>query len=326
MGKFNVDMDFKSAPKGELALFNAGIYTSNFHRNSTAYNALQDTELGARESNQWFLESYHYIKSGSKIRHIRNDGVKIFLDSGAFSAKTLGVEIDMHAYCDFIVQNMDVVLEFKGVKMIAPLDVIDYGASHGKASYDNYIKMEEMGVHTLPCFHMGDAWEYLDEYMKYSPYVAIGGLSRRDMGKLIYFFDELFERITGSDGKPIIDTHGFSLTSLPLMLKYPWTSVDSSTWVQWAANGLCLLPYSGKQINVSDKSSARKMLDQHFSSVDPITQQYLRNEIEHYGFAPERLMTTYQARWAWNIWAFPYFAATRDKCTSYFRTMKGLFD
>ena len=186
-------------------------------------------------------------------------------------------------------------------------------------------KMSAMGVHTLPCFHFGDRWELLDEYMKYSDYVAIGGLVRTDMSALIRFFDELFERIANADGTPKIKTHGFGLTSLPLMLKYPWYSVDSSTWVQWAANGLILAPAMGKQINISSQSSSRKVRNQHIDTVSPQEQAAIQHEITWYQFDPERLRHHYQVRWAWNVWAFPYFAATRDKCVNFQRAQPGLF-
>ena len=309
-------------PEGELAVFMAGVYTSNFNLTGPVYNSLTEPEKLKRRSVEFDLESYHYLHKGSALRKLRDDGAKIFLDSGAYSAFTSGAVIDMHAYCDFIQTNMDVVLNFKGANMIAPLDVI----GDGEASFLNYVKMEEMGVHTLPCFHKGDRWELLDEYMKYSHYVAIGGL-QGSTADLARFFDELFERIAGPDGTPTICTHGFGLNALGLMLDYPWTSVDAATWVLWSANGLMLLPYSGKQVNISAQSSSRKVADQHFDNYDPYTRAVIRNEIEHYETDVERLRTAYQARWAWNIWAFPTYTKYRHKKLRHMREYKqeGLF-
>lgn len=309
------------APYGELVLFNAGIYTSNFYKNGPVYNSLTDVERACRDNNKWFLESFHYLHKGRALERLKTDGEKIFLDSGAYSAWRLGANIDMHHYCDFILQHDDIVLELGGHKMIAPLDVI----GDGDASYKNFITMTEMGVHTLPCFHFGDDWSLLDEYRRHSDYIAIGGLVRTDMNALKHFFDELFERIAGPDGKPTIKTHGFGLTSLPLMLKYPWFSVDSSTWVQWAANGLILAPAMGKQVNISSQSSSRKVKNQHIDTVSEQAKAVIEAEIAWYKFDSQRLRSSYQARWAWNVWAFPYFASLRDKCVSFRKEQPGLF-
>ena len=48
------------------------------------------------------LESYHYVKIQKMVDAMNEDSVKIFLDSGAFSAYTLGVELSVADYVDYI--------------------------------------------------------------------------------------------------------------------------------------------------------------------------------------------------------------------------------
>src|SRR5574337_698161 len=84
--------------------------------------------------------------------------------------------------------------------------------------------------------------------------------------QLIHWLDRMWERhLTDGSGRPKLKVHGFGLTSLPLMKRYPWFSVDSSTWVQWSANGMILIPGTG-QVNVSSQSSSRKIENQHLNT------------------------------------------------------------
>lgn len=286
-----------------------------------------------RQSNKHYLESFHYIKKGRAVENIRRDGVKIFLDSGAFSAFTLGTEVDMDHYCDFIHQNDDIILRtHDGIKMIAPLDVIGGpgGEFYPKAktaemSWHNQEEMERQGCEPLPCFHYGEPWEYLDYYVSKYKYIALGGLIRSDLYSLESWFKQVFERTCNADGTPKIRFHAFSLTALQLMLKYPWESVDSSTWVQWAANGLVLMPTSGRQLNVSAQSSAVKMHMQHYDNLPDIMREPIWREINNDGEDIDRLRELYYARWAYNVFAFPRYVDLREPATRYVQESQGLF-
>jgi hypothetical protein len=309
-----------------MKLYNAGLYTSNFSLTGTVYNRLTPSEQEKRRANKWFLESYHYIGKGGACANMRRDGVKIFLDSGAFSAFKLGVEIDIGRYCDFALQNDDLVARDQGTRMIAPLDVIGEGAKGAELSFKNMEEMERRGVQPLPCFHFNEPWEYFDHYIANYDYIALGGLVRNDLVALVSWFKQVFERIAGPDGKPKVRLHGFSLTALGLMLEFPWYSVDSSTWVQWSANGLILMPTSGKQMHISDKSSARKIAMQHYDSLPPIMQHAVAAEIEADGQDVNRLRENYFSRWAYNCWAFPQYVDLREPATTYVDKAPGLFD
>jgi len=315
-----------------LRLYNAGLYTSNFNVGSTVFNKLTPDEQAKRLGNKWHLESFHYIKKGRAVSNIRRDGVKIFLDSGAFSAFTLGTEVDMGHYCDFILANDDIIARDQGTKMIAPLDVIGGpgGEFYAKTktaelSWKNMEEMERRGTEPLPCFHYNEPWEYLDYYASKYNYIALGGLVRGDLYSLESWFQQVFERVCDSDGRPKVRFHAFSLTALELMMNYPWYSVDSSTWVQWAANGLVLLPTSGRQLTISGQSSARKMHMQHFDTLPPVMQEPIAAEVARDGQDIARLRDFYYARWAYNCWAFPRFVELRKPAERYVPISDGLF-
>lgn len=315
-----------------MKLYNAGLYTSNFSLEGTVFRKLLPEEQEKRKSNKWFLESFHYIGKGTAVKNIRRDGVKIFLDSGAFSAFTLGTQIDMGKYCDFILANDDIIARDQGTKMIAPLDVIGGGPGEfypkektAELSLKNLEEMERRGTEPLPCFHYNEPWEYLDYYASKYNYIALGGLVRNDLHSLESWFRQVFERTCNPDGTPRVRFHGFSLTALGLMMKYPWYSVDSSTWVQWAANGLVLMPRSGRQLNISAKSSSTKMAMQHYDNLPPVMKESLAEEVQGDGQDIERLRELYYSRWAYNCWAFPQFVELREPATRYVPDVPSLF-
>lgn len=288
-----------------MRLYQAGIMTSNFNQAGRVYARLDENEKTLRNSVEWNLESYHYIHKPTAVRRIREEGMKVFLDSGAFSAYTQGVKIDLGKYCDYCHKNADII-DFPSV-----LDAIGTENSY-KDTYKNQMEMESRGVNPLPCFHFGEPTEVLDHYVANYDYITIGGMVPISTKQLTIWLDRIWEEhLTDSEGTPLTKVHGFGLTSLPLMQRYPWFSVDSSTWVQWAANGMLLLPKLGMQVNVSDKSSSRKMRNQHYDTYTQQERDVIDQEFDATGIDPERLRTLYYSRWAWNCWAFPEYMKLR---------------
>lgn len=285
-----------------MRLYQAGIYTSNFNKKGRVYARLDETEKWMRDSVENHLESYHYIHRPRAVQRIRDEGVKVFLDSGAFSAYTQGVEIDIGRYCDYIHENADII-DFPSV-----LDAI--GDAEG--TYRNQEEMERRGTNPLPCFHYGEPLELLEHYVSKYEYITIGGMVPISTPQLKLWLDDIWDRyLTDESGRPRTKVHGFGLTSLPLMLRYPWYSVDSSTWVQWAANGMILIPTRTGQLDVSSKSSRRKIPNQHLDSMSPMETKRIEDEIRSFHIDPDRLRDNYFSRWAWNAWAFPWYA--KDK-------------
>jgi hypothetical protein len=161
--------------------------------------------------------------------------MKIFLDSGAFSVYTGKVKIDIDNYISFIKKYEDYL------DVYANLDVI----GDPEASYSNQKYMESKGLTPLPCFHQGSDEKYLRQYLDEGhTYIALGGLVGAGVGiHLSKGLDRLFlYYFTDKEGKAKIKVHGFGITSLRLLFRYPWYSVDSSTWVKSAGFGQIYMP------------------------------------------------------------------------------------
>lgn len=284
-----------------MKLYLAGIYTSNFHKESQLYARLTDRERAARDGVQHFLESFHYIHKQAYVDKIRADGVKVFLDSGAFSAFTKGVDVDIRGYCDYIKRNLDIIENIDGDVCASVLD----GIGDPLKTWQNQQTMEQMGVRPLPCFHYGEDERYLEWYIQHYDYITLGGMVPISTPQLVYWLDRIWNRyLTDGSGRPRLKVHGFGLTAIPLMERYPWYSVDSSSWVQKAAMGAILVP-GFASITVSDTSPARKRDGQHFDNYTGVVSDAIRKAIEDEGFEVDRLRELYLSRWAYNCWAYP---------------------
>ena len=254
------------------------------------------------ERSRWLLESYHYAKKDNRcISFYRKHGKKMFCDSGAYSAHTQGVSIDIDGYIDWTSRHMDVI------HMIAALDVIGDPA----ASWDNFEYMIRKGVDAIPTYHFGEPFEYLLKMLDY-PYIAIGGLVGAKRAQLQYWLDDIWDKylIDGS-GNPKVKVHGFGLTDSVLMFRYPWYSVDSTAWVLTSRFGSIFIDLPGapnQKVIISSQSPQTKSLDKHYDTMAPYLREEIRKTVEAKGFHIDDLREKYWHRDMWNIEWF------NDKC------------
>jgi hypothetical protein len=311
-----------------VRLFLAACYTSNFGKVGTIYSKLTDGEKYHRDIYKNILESYHYIHKESYVEKIKTDKQTVFLDSGAFSAFTKGVEIDIPEYCDYVKRNKDIIEEvpvdfhgWKGnVQLFSVLDCIG-DKEKGAGTLRNQQKMEKLGVFPLPCFHYGEDEKYLEHYIRNYPYITLGGMVPITTKQLYHWLDRMWDKyLTDENGVPKVKVHGFGLTTLELMTRYPWYSVDSSSWVQIAVHGNILIPdghLDGVQINpneihtpgdkilaISSDSPRTKEQWAHYDTLPEQMQQAVLKCINKTGFEVNRLRTSAYSRWAWNFFAF----------------------
>ena len=296
-----------------MRLYNAGVLI-NMPVEGRLVSLLEGREREMRFENPWYLESYHYIHKELAAQRVRAANCKVFLDSGAFSAYTLGVKMDIGAYCDYIHRNADFI------EMASVLDAIN----DADGTWRNQEEMERRGVRPLPCYHYGEPTAVLDYYVSKYEYITIGGMVPISTAQLKIWLDRIWaEHLTHPDGTPKVKVHGFGLTSLPLMLRYPWYSVDSSTWVQWGSNGMILIPDGkGRQLDISARSSRRKEKGMHLDTYTPPEKAALEAQIRAHGVDPDRLRHVYYSRWTWNIWAFPTFAAATKRSDEKLETVE----
>ena len=155
-----------------MKLYVAGAYAAGFGMHGNLFDRLTTNEKWQRCHVPHILESYHYLATETKVNRVRRDGIKIFLDSGAFSAYTMGISLDLGEYCDYIKQYEDIIEKVDGTLVASVLD----GIGDPQKTYENQQAMERLGVRPLPCFHYGEDTRYLDHYVANYDYITIGGM------------------------------------------------------------------------------------------------------------------------------------------------------
>lgn len=283
-----------------MNLYLAAIYTNQYGVGQTKWPTLFPNEQEIIRNVPNVLESYHYVKNPRYVNDMRNAGAKVFLDSGAFSAYTLGATLTVEEYCKYIKDNSDLIRIEDGTLMFSVLD----GIGDPLLTYQNQKKMEALGCTPLPCFHAGEDERYLEYYIANYPYITLGGMVGASGKQLTIWLDRMFENyIVDGAGVPKCKVHGFGITAIDIMRRYPWYSCDSSSWVQKTSFGAIMDPKHGS-VFVSDKSPARHTAGQHAESMSQMETDYLIKRWKSQGFEYKDLSERYLTRAAYNMWAY----------------------
>jgi hypothetical protein len=283
----------------------AAMFHNGFMPGRNTWDKLTETEKTIVDSVPHVLESYHYVGKDQYAEQLRATGKKVFLDSGAFSAWTLGATLSLDAYCDYICKHWDIIRYDEGRTLMA--SVLD-GIGNAEETWQNQQAMEAnfrargWPVCPLPCFHFGEPEYYLERYLAGYEYITIGGMVGKPTDQLRTWLDRIWNKhMVDGSGRPRIKVHAFGVTSIPLMEEYPWYSCDSSSWVQMAAFGNIVVPGIRGMIAVSGKSPARHEAGKHVSTLSPPEVEHVHRILEAHGFTYERLSEDTYARRAWNM-------------------------
>lgn len=191
------------------------------------------------------------------------------MDSGAYSAETKGAKISVAEYARFLKQNA------KYISVAANLDVL----FNPEATWINQQQLEQSaGMTILPTFHFGEDFKWLVRYAAQYDYIALGGQVGQSPEQLMLWLDEVWDHyLTDVAGQPIVKVHGFGVTSLPVMRRYPWYSVDSTSWLLSASMGKIMVFHQGDLITipVSDTSPFLDKRNQHLDTLTPETREAL---------------------------------------------------
>jgi hypothetical protein len=279
-----------------MNLFLAAIYTNNYMRTQNRFIKLTEGEQQIVTSIPHILESYHYVKGQQYVDTMREQGAKVFLDSGAFSAHSLGVNISIDDYCQYIIRNRDILRVDGNAVMASVLD----GIGDALKTWQNQLYMESQGATPLPCFHYGEDPQYLDWYVQRYEYITIGGLVGKAQQDQEVWLDRMWnEHMIDGSGRAKLKVHAFGMTAPSLMKRYPWHSVDSSSWIQAAAFGSIFTSEHGP-LAVSDKSPSRHDKGRHLTTLTEVERNSVQEMLARKGFNFERLSTVYESRACYN--------------------------
>lgn len=167
------------------------------------------------------------------------------LDSGAFSAFKRGVVIDRVEYGKFLCAhktlldcyiNLDVIPGRPGKP--PSIEEVEDAAAQSFANYE-YLRGE--GLEPMPVFHCGESFQWLAKMLDAgTEYIGLGGTVGKPRKAKVEFFKKCYAAIKKT-GRPV-RTHGFGCTSASLVAMFPFTTIDSTSWVMAGANGYINVP------------------------------------------------------------------------------------
>jgi hypothetical protein len=229
-----------------------------------------------------------------------------FLDSGAFTLKTEAAKYAektgksewtyydtkahwkyVDAYCRFVKDHWQSIDYFANVDAI-PNPVLTW-------RNQKYIE-DAHGIEPVPVVHYRTDLSWLHHYVRRGyRYIGVGGLvgeaGSEECGR---WLDSLFNLVCATpDRTPSVRLHAFGLTSVELMHRYPWYSVDSASWTKIASYGGILVPHRRKGewdftitpyvMKVADESPDRHRAGYHFHALPKREQQLIEDWLEHIG-------------------------------------------
>jgi hypothetical protein len=229
----------------------------------------------------------------------------VFVDSGAFSLYTAKVKStkpqdfsfyslakgsEFRAYCDAYARFM------KKVGKRALLANVDVIYNPDLTWEVQRFFEEEHGVQPVPIVHYRTPMKYVDRYLEAGRYrlLGVGGFAwgGPDTTK---WLDAFFLHICPAPAYlPIIKVHGFALTSWRAVCRWPWWSVDSTTWFTTAAFGGIYVPRVSQKggwrydrppfvIQVSDRSTSKSVLGRHYHSLSKMEKRQILDWLESLG-------------------------------------------
>lgn len=238
------------------------------------------------------LISYAYPEPWTLKEIMKDYGVKLLCDSGAFTSWNLAQKkkkegdpnwkkflVNLQDYIAFVHKHSDIIWRAVNLDVIPgeqgkepSLDEIETAAQQG---FDNLMIMKQHGINPIHVYHQGEDLRWLDKMIVEGAcdYVGISPCNDYPTERKRNWLDQVFRYL--DDKYPDIKTHGFGVTSVQLVERYPWYSTDSSSYSLTAAMGAILTPYG--RIYVTD-DPARKGDPDHISH----KPQQIQDHIEKY--------------------------------------------
>lgn len=170
------------------------------------------------------LASYYGLGgSGGAPKPPPRGFASLLLDSGGFSARTRGVQIDIHAYARYLNEHR--------IELAFNLDTNDVAETLANQA----ILVKECPATTIiPVYHISDyaSDEHRDLLRQFEDdgfdFVGLGGVVRSGFSAA---YKERFYRHSFRTVRDRVRLHGLGITGETTMRAFPWFSVDSTSWL-----------------------------------------------------------------------------------------------
>lgn len=219
---------------------------------------------------------------------------EVMLDSGAFSVWNLNAApIDLKQYIAFIKAYEKHLFSYVTLDVLPPgkesARTREANEEGARLSDINHQTMKDAGLTPIPVFHQGETFKWLENMLKNGEPV-IGVSTRKDLppDSSKAWLDDVWSVLADGKGRPLVKTHGFGITAIPLLLRYPWWTVDSTTWAMVGGLGCIYVPqekhgapdYSQPPIVVRMSTMASRGANEHFDSLGGEAQEWIIQYLE----------------------------------------------
>jgi len=272
------------------------------------------------------LCSYYNDKKRLLDRFEKNVKGKLLVDSGAFTAWTKGVEINVEEYIEWLNKYKDHIYLAGQVDTIPgkfrQTPTQEEIQEAAQKTYDNYWYMRERLDNPdvlLYTFHIGEPFTYLEQVLDHPgiKYIALGGMVGTTTEAKENFSRKCFEIIKKSKN-PDVKVHAFGVTTASILEKFPFASGDSTGWIMVGSSGQIYSKYG--QLDFSQNSRNTKKSVFH---LPPQAYETVKADVEKFGYTMEQLEADYKARVCYNV-KYLYELSKTIECKS-FKVRKGLF-
>lgn len=221
--------------------------------------AITSSNRNIVKNSNYILESFYYIKDW-QIPNIKN--VKLFLlDSGAFtfmsnSKKQVDWDKYVENYANFINKN--------NVKHFFELDIdVIVGIKEVERLRNKLEKLTNKKC--IPVWHKSRGLDYWKKMVKDYDYVAIGGIVTKEIKPQEYKYFIPMLKIAKKNNCKV---HGLGFTNLKSLPKYPFYSVDSTSWKSGNRFGTLYLFKENKLNQIKKPKNKRMVTNEKYGMVE----------------------------------------------------------
>lgn len=200
----------------------------------------------------YILESYFYAKNAPEfMENIKKHDINFLLDSGAFSFMnkfTADFDVWVEEYANFINKhNIDLFFE------------LDIDSIVGLKEVENLRnKLEKLtNKQCIPVWHKSRGKDYWLKMISDYKYCAIGGIVTKEIKPNEYPFLNWF---LSEAKKQNCKVHGLGYTKTTELNKYPFYSIDSTSWLS-GSRFAHIYYFENGIINQRQKPKGKKMVN-----------------------------------------------------------------
>lgn len=236
-------------------------------------------------TNNGYCRLLSYVNERRLIEKHCEKGRPVFVDSGAFSAATRGIEIDVDDYIEWLNKWHENMVQYCCWDVIPVGDINPVDAA--QQTWDNYLYMYERLVDKeklVYCYHYGEPVEYLHQALEFGcTRIALGGMAKRKKAERKEFLQSIQHEFKDH---PNVRVHAFGMTDVDLLQQFRFIhSADSTSWL-WPAKFSEIQAKSISKVYFSFKNEKTNRIDK----ISDEKYYALEDELAEYGFKVEDMV------------------------------------